>query len=126
MEKAQIPRATSLVPWVQVASDQREPMPFDRQRLEFEGVPLEPEEAWGLLEAFLEALPGQHSGQSPCGSLSFHDLEEGLSQLAPWALRLPGLSPDFGPRPHDLLKLFTASTARLESAKPRGRPGSHS
>lgn len=108
-EGTEIPRATSPVLWVQVASDQTEPMPFDRQGLAFEGVALEPEEAWGLQEAFLEALPGQHSGQSPCGSLSLHDLEECLPQLAPWALRLPGSSPDFAPSPHNLLKLFPAS-----------------
>lgn len=37
------------VPWTQVASGQKEPTPFDRQGLELEGIPLEPDETWGLL-----------------------------------------------------------------------------
>lgn len=52
-ESIEIPRATSPVPRAQVASGQRKPTP---ETGEFEAITLEPEEAWGLQEAFLEAL----------------------------------------------------------------------
>ena len=55
-ESTDISRATSHVPWAQMASGQREPTSCDRHGLEFEAITLEPEEAQGLQETFLEAL----------------------------------------------------------------------
>lgn len=63
-----------------MASGQRDLSPYSRQGLEFEAITLEPEEAWGLQEAFWESLVsvvvshlvGSGTFMTRRGSASFH------------------------------------------------------